>query len=86
MPDPDDDQTPKSSGRVNQMNKQIKSGKAPKGIVRVDQPKIAYEKPHVHFGEKDALNIDGTWKHGGNITLTNAQKEWLLNNGWKLPK
>lgn len=46
-----------------------------------------HEIPQVHFyGTKAALNIDGTWKHGKNaITLTNAQKEFLLEWGWKLP-
>jgi hypothetical protein len=31
-----------------------------------------------------ALNVDGTWKHGGRA-LTNVQKQWLTSNGWSLP-
>ena len=69
---------------VNQMNRQILRGGAPRGINRVDVGKVRGEQDNVHFDDGTALNRDGTWKHGeGN--LTNAQKEWLLRAGWQLP-
>ena len=71
---------------VNQMNRQIQKGKAPRGIARVDMGNPDYyEKPHVHFDDGSALNVDGTWKHGG-TELTGAQQQWLVGNGWSLPK
>jgi hypothetical protein len=69
----------------NQLNQLIKKGKAPKGLTRVDTPKTKGEQEHVHFGDDIALNKDGTWKHG-KIGLTNEQIEWLMKNGWKIPK
>ncbi|MCB0107994.1 MAG: hypothetical protein KDE53_18860 [Caldilineaceae bacterium] len=69
----------------NQMNRAIQRGQAPRGIERVDTPKIPGEQLHVHFSDDSALNIDGTWKHG-QTTLTSPQREWLTDNGWTLPK
>jgi hypothetical protein len=70
----------------NQMNQQINTGKAPYGIKRVDTPKVANEKLHVTFKDNSALNKDGTWKHNkNNYKITNEQKKWLEQNGWKLP-
>jgi hypothetical protein len=70
---------------VNQMNKQIRTGKAPGGIKRVDMgdPNL-YELPHVHFDDGAALNVNGTWKHGF-TDLTGKQKKWLQQHGWRLP-
>jgi hypothetical protein len=62
----------------------IDTGRAPKGIDRVDTPKIPGEQLHIHFKDGSALNIDGSWKHGG-TELTKAQREWLTTNGWTLP-
>lgn len=69
----------------NQLNRAIQRGQAPRGIVRVDTPKIPGEQLHVHFSDDSALNIDGTWKHG-QTALSSAQEKWLTNNGWTLPK
>lgn len=71
---------------VNQMNREIHQGRAPRGIVRVDRgnPDI-YELDHVHFDNGSALNIDGTWKHGPEFTLTRAQERWLESWGWTIP-
>ena len=69
----------------NQMNQAIRRGNAPGGINRIDTPKIENELLHAHFDDGSALNIDGTWKHGG-FDLTNGQMEWLRQNGWTLPK
>ncbi|XVO23238.1 MAG: RHS repeat-associated core domain-containing protein [Betaproteobacteria bacterium] len=72
---------------TNQLNAEIYRGQAPDGIKRVDDPRTYGEQKQVHFDDKkrSALNIDGTWKHGG-MTLSNAQREWLVKHGWKLPK
>jgi hypothetical protein len=67
------------------MNQAIKRGQAPKGIERVDTPKVPGEKLHVTFSDGSALNKDGTWKHNKGIQLTNAQRNWLIANGWKVP-
>jgi hypothetical protein len=76
---------PKSS---NQMQKEVERGQAPKTIERVDKgvdrPGLK-EKPHIHLEDGSALNNDGTWKHGGR-PLTEAEKRWILQSGWKLPK
>lgn len=72
----------------NQLNQEIRLGRAPKGITSVHTPKVPNEKIHVHFDDGTALNIDGTWKHDLDNRVhifTRAQKEWLLENGWKLP-
>jgi hypothetical protein len=69
----------------NQMNQQVHSGQAPDSVESVDSPRFPYEKPHIHFTDGSALNIDGTWKHGGR-ELTNPEKEWITANGWSLPK
>ena len=70
---------------LNQMQKEILTKKAPKSLERVDKPNFPFEQPHVHFNdaEKSALNIDGTWKHGGKI-LTNIEKKWLKSHGWEV--
>jgi hypothetical protein len=68
----------------NQMQRQVDRGHAPDGITRVDKGKVKGEQDNVHFGDKNALNRDGSWKHGG-VDLTNAQEEWLRRNGWKVP-
>jgi RHS repeat-associated protein len=69
----------------NQMQKQVEKGQAPKSVDRVDSPRFPNEKPHVEFKDGNALNNDGTWKHGGR-DLTNIEKDWLQQNGWQLPK
>ena len=70
---------------VNQMNSEIKRGQAPRGIEDVHTGDPGYEKPHVHFSNGAALNIDGTWKHGY-AQLTRKQEAWLQRFGWSLPK
>jgi RHS repeat-associated protein len=69
---------------VNRVNTAIKKGQAPKTIKRADTGKIFGEKDHVHFTDDSALNIDGTWKHGGR-PLSNAEKTFLNEHGWTLP-
>lgn len=68
----------------NQMNQQVVRGQAPDSVDRVDVPRTPYEKPHIEFKDGNALNNDGTWKHGGR-PLTNVEIDWIIENGWKLP-
>ncbi len=71
------------SSSPNQMNEEIKKGKAPKGFKRVEPGKGPFEKEHVHING-GALNKDGTWKHEPKSRLTNKQKPWLRSHGWSL--
>lgn len=73
------------STSVNQMQKQVQKGKAPKEVKRVDKGKIFGEQDHVHLDDGRAINKDGTFKHNpsGNNNISNAVKEWLKKNGWK---
>ncbi|MDR6969265.1 RHS repeat-associated protein [Flavobacterium arsenatis] len=70
---------------MNQLNKLVKTGKAPKSITRFDLGKVKGEINHVHFDDGSALNIDGTWKHGGKV-LTNKEIKFLQENGWTIPE
>jgi RHS repeat-associated protein len=76
---------PPKATSPNQMQKQVEAGQAPNSVDRVDSPRFPYEKPHIEFNDGNALNNDGTWKHGGR-ELTNTEKDWVTNNGWALPK
>jgi RHS repeat-associated protein len=67
------------------MQRQVERGQAPRSVDRVDRARFPFEKDQVHFKDGHALNYDGTWKHGGRA-LTNAESDWLLKNGWSLPK
>jgi RHS repeat-associated protein len=69
---------------INQLNKLVKTGKAPKTITRFDKGKIMGELDHVHFKDGAALNVNGTWKHGSK-QLTNAEATFLQKYGWTLP-
>jgi hypothetical protein len=72
-----------AQGRVsaNQMNAEIRRGQAPPTVERVDTGKILGEQTHVHLDDGSALNMDGTWKHGGR-ELSNAEIDWLTSHGW----
>ena len=69
----------------NQMQKQVERGQAPKGVVRVDNPKVPGQQPHVHFSDGTSLNIDGSVHDAKNgiPNLTNEIRIWLEKNGWK---
>lgn len=69
----------------NQMNQQVQRGQAPNTVDRVDSARFPHEQPHIEFKDGNALNIDGTWKHGGRA-LTNAEADWISGNGWSLPR
>ncbi len=74
------------STSVNQMQKQVQKGKAPKEIKRVDKGKIKGEQDHIHLNDGRAINRDGSFKHNpsGNIEVPKSVKEWANKNGWKL--
>ena len=69
---------------VNKMNSQIKKGQAPKGVKRIDTPKVKGEQIHAHLNKGSAINIDGTLKHGNGNELTKGIAKWLKGYGWKL--
>jgi hypothetical protein len=72
---------------LNQINTAIRRGQAPKSITRLDWRRLGpTESPHLHFdGGRHALNIDGSWKHGGRA-LSNKEKTFLQDIGWPLPR
>ena len=74
----------------NQMQQQVKSGKAPKEVTHVDRaaPGSSMHQSHVHFRDGTVLNMDGTTSHSGNgnPNLTAEVIEWLTKNGWGVPK
>ena len=63
----------------NQMQMQVERGQAPKGVLRVDNPKIPGQQPHIHFSDGTSLNIDGSVhdRKNGIPNLTNEIKIWL---------
>lgn len=73
---------PSSAGR---MQKEVERGQSPRSVDRVDKGRTYKEQDNVHFRSGDALNRDGSWKHGGR-ELTNAEKDWITGHGWSLPK
>ena len=88
-PDPDDDkEDQKKTKSINQMNQDVKNKKAPKTVKMVHTKNTAVkgEQDHVHFKDDNALNRDGTWKEGKGRPLTNAEKEWLKEGGFKIPE
>ena len=72
---------------VNQMDQQVKRGQAPDTVksVHKKRPIPHDEQDHIHFKDGNALNVDGTWKHGCGRSLTNAEKKWLRKNHWHIP-
>ena len=75
------------SKNINQFKQDIIKGRVPKSIDRIDIGNNNLgEQDHIHFKGKgnNALNIDGTWKHGGR-ELTNEEKKYLKGIGWKIP-
>ena len=70
---------------LSQMQKQIERNQAPNSIVRIDNPKIDGQSPHIHFKDGTALNMDGTVHDAmnGKHILTNKERNWLFSNGWE---
>jgi len=74
----------------NQMQKQVTSKQAPKEVDRVDPPHVNAPKQqnHIHFKDGTAINMDGSLSHEsrGIPKITKAILEWIIKNGWGLPK
>jgi RHS repeat-associated protein len=65
----------------------VRRGQGPRGIHRIDSPKVKGEQWHAHLGPgegSDAVNLDGTWKHGDGKGLTSAIRGFLVEHGWNL--
>ncbi len=62
----------------------VRRGQGPRGISRIDSPKIKGEQWHAHLGRGEgspAVNLDGSWKHPG-AALTKKQADFLRSAGW----
>lgn len=68
----------------NQTNHLVQQARAPRGIGRTDIGKIKGEQQHTIIIGVGAINIDGTWRHGGGA-LTNSQANFLRSNGYNIP-
>jgi hypothetical protein len=71
--------TPKVAANI------VRKGQGPRGIHRIDRPKIKGEQWHAHLGPGEgspAINMDGTWKHANGITK--KQKDFLKKAGWNV--
>ena len=84
--EPDNDKD-KQRTSPNQMNQQVKRGKTPKSVDRVDSANtnVRGEQDHIHFKDGNALNKDGSWKEGLGRSLTNVEKQWIIDNNWAVP-
>jgi hypothetical protein len=72
-----------------QVQKKIEKGQAPKSIDRADNPHNGDKgKPHIHFKDGRSINNDGTIHDKSKYSkqLNNAEKQFLLDSGWILPK
>lgn len=80
-----DDSSESVGKSINQLNKVVQTGKAPKSIKRFDKGKdINQAVDHVHFIDGSALRKDGVWRHGQR-QLTNEETKFLKDNGWAIP-
>ena len=71
---------------INQLQKEVEKGQAPKGIKRFDKAHdLETGQPHVHFkdSKNSALNKDGSWKEG-QYDLNKKEKDYLKKHGWKI--
>lgn len=69
------------------MQRLVEKGQAPKTIDRFDEaPKnIKNGKPHVHFKDGGAINVDGTiHDKSKSHNLTKKEREFLEKYGWKV--
>src|SRR5437899_368091 len=65
----------------------VRNGLGPPGIDRIDKPKVKGEQWHAHHGPgqgSDAVNLDGSAKHGNNAWLTSEIKAFLRRYGWSV--
>ena len=77
---------------VNQLNKAVQAGQAPKGIIRFDKGQGTKNLPYdeVHFEDGSSLYKNGTWRHSGSnkkeYHINKEQRRFLEDNGWTIPK
>lgn len=82
--DDDDPREPERRPSLNQMDREVQRGHAPRDVTRIDRGHPSHgEQPHVHFKNGHALNRDGTWKHGGRA-LSSRETQWLRRWGWNV--
>ena len=71
---------------LNEGKVKVGKGQGPKGLDRIDGPHEKGGKWHAHLDSGDAVNIDGTVRHGNKDSLTNKIREFLNNHGFSIPK
>ena len=73
---------------TNQLDTDIKKGRAPKTLERADIRKKIGEQDHVHLKDGRALNRDGTFKHDfkqkGPSSLTNKTNKFIKKYGFNV--
>ncbi|HET6883907.1 MAG TPA: hypothetical protein VFI31_27380 [Pirellulales bacterium] len=68
-----------------QAAEKVRRGQGPRGLHRIDAPRLSGEQWHAHLGPGEgspAVNIDGTWKHPNG--LTGEQRRFLREAGWNV--
>ena len=79
-----DSKNTESSG-AKRIQRDVEKGRSPNTIDRVDPPHNEKGKPHVHFKDNSAVNIDGTFKEGSH-KLTHKEKKFFEKYGWYFKK
>jgi RHS repeat-associated protein len=67
--------------------RKVRKGQGPRGISRIDSPKVKGEQWHAHLGPGEgstAVNLDGTMKHGSASEITGEVRKFLRDHGWNL--
>jgi len=84
---PPDTKAPKYKS-LNQLNKDVQTGRAPKGIKRFDKGRGTKDLPEdeATFDDNSSLYRSGKWRHNNGHKITNKQREYLKQNGWTIPK
>ena len=72
---------------LKQLNNDVKTGRAPRGIKRYDKGRNTKNLPEdeVTFDDNSSLYRSGKWRHNYGHKITNKQREYLKQNGWTLP-
>lgn len=68
------------------MQKQVEKNQAPKSIDRVEHGHVPNERDHIHFKDGKTLNSDGKWRRNDGRNLTRQEKDWIEQNGWRIPE
>jgi RHS repeat-associated protein len=65
--------------------RKVMRGQGPRGVSRIDRPNQTGDQWHAHNGPgegSDAVNLDGSARHGNNSWLTNVIRKFLAEHGW----